>query len=210
MSSAGLAWQIHDEVLMRFLVTLLWRQRNIRECRIGTESEGANLFKARLHPMNPIAVPTWAAEMLRRDPHTELWQFHFRPAETKTAHEVRSILPRRLVPMLEEYLQHHRPVLLNGDAPCTLFLNREGRPLTLSQLTNLVGELTLRSCGRRVTPHLVRDSFAFYWLDNHPEDYLTISKMLWHRNINTTLRIYGARFDESHGLRRVEEWLDRQ
>jgi len=45
-------------------------------------------------------------------------------------------------------------------------------------------------------------------LEHHPEDFLTLSKILWHRNIKTTLQIYGANFDESHGARRVEQWLD--
>jgi len=52
---------------------------------------------------------------------------------------------------------------------------------------------------------------AVKWLEEHPEDYLTVSKILWHRNIQTTLRIYGRNFDESHGVRRMEAWLeDRQ
>jgi hypothetical protein len=55
---------------------------------------------------------------------------------------------------------------------------------------------------------LVRDILAFKWLEDHPEDYLTLSKDLWHRSIETTLEIYGCKFDESHGLRRVEKWLD--
>jgi hypothetical protein len=75
-------------------------------------------------------------------------------------------------------------------------------------VTELFSALTLRYKGRRVTPHIFRDIFAFRWLESHPEDYLTVSKALWHRDINTTLRIYGSRFDESHGVMRVEEWLD--
>ena len=77
-------------------------------------------------------------------------------------------------------------------------------------MVDVVSELTRRYKQRRVTPHLFRDILAFKWLDGHPEDYLTLSKVLWHRDINTTLRIYGCKFDESHGLRRVEEWLDRE
>ena len=73
---------------------------------------------------------------------------------------------------------------------------------------NLVGSVTLKYAGRRANPHLMRDIFALRWLEDHLEDYLTLSKILWHRSIETTIRIYGARFDESHGARRVEEWLD--
>ena len=33
--SVRTSWLVHDELLVRFLLTLAWRQRNIRECRIG-------------------------------------------------------------------------------------------------------------------------------------------------------------------------------
>ena len=46
------------------------------------------------------------------------------------------------------------------------------------------------------------------WLEQHPADYLTLSKMLWHSNINTTIQIYGSRFNESSGVRAMEAWLD--
>jgi hypothetical protein len=41
-----LALHVRDELLISWLVTLVWRQRNIRECRIGH-----NLFKAELPPL---------------------------------------------------------------------------------------------------------------------------------------------------------------
>jgi hypothetical protein len=125
-------------------------------------------------------------------------------------HEVRAILPHRLVPLLEDYLQHHRPILLRGPDPGTLFLNRDGLPLTTSLVDELVSNLTLHYGHRRVTPHVIRDIFAFWWLNDHPEELLTVSKVLWHGNLNTTVRKYGSKFNESHGLLRVEQWRDRQ
>ncbi len=200
-----LAFLVHDELLLYWLATLVWRQRNVRECRIGT-----NLFKAELPPLANIARPQWVEERLAVNPHDQFWQFYFREDETKTGHVVRSILPRRLVPLLEEYLQQHRSLLFRGSDRGTLFLNRADGPLTQHQVNDLVSTLTMRYKRRRVTPHLFRDIFAYWWLEHHPEDYLTLSKMLWHRDIKTTLRIYGGKFDESNGLRRVEEWLDRR
>jgi hypothetical protein len=50
------------------------------------------------------------------------------------------------------------------------------------------------------------DIVAYEWLRTHPEDFLTVSKLLWHRNLNTTLRIYGSRFDESTGVARMDDW----
>lgn len=202
-NSIEAAFLVHDELFFMWLVTLVWRQRNIRECQIGR-----NVFKAEIPALVDIAVPRWAQERLRANPREEFWQFHFREDETKTHREVRVILPRRLVPLLEEYLEHYRPLLLRGFDPTNLFLNRRGHPLDAHQFTSVVSNLTVRYGHRRVTPHLVRDIFAFYWLKHHPRDYLTVSKALWHADIDTTIRIYGSKFNESQALCQIEEWLD--
>lgn len=140
-------------------------------------------------------------EKLRANPREQFWQYHFREEETKNGREVRSILPRRLVPLLEEYLEQARPLLLNGTDPGTLFLNEDGARFKENTMIALVSKLTLRHGGRR-------DIWAYWWLSSQPEDYLTVSKKLWHRNIQTTLRIYGCKFDESQADCRVEESLD--
>jgi integrase len=203
VGSRAFALLVHDELLFSWLVTLVWRQRNIRECCIGS-----NLFKAEIPTLSKMAIPRWVQDRLRLNPHEQFWQIRFREGDTKTKHTVQCVLPQRLVPLLEEYLEHHRPILLRHTDPGTLFLNRNGRPLACYTLNVLVSSLTLRYARRRVTPHLIRDIFANYWLDYHPEDYLTVSKVLWHKDIKTTLHIYGRGYEESHGLRRVEEWLD--
>ena len=195
LNSVEAAFLVHDELLFSWLVTLVWRQRNIRECQIGR-----NVFKGEIPALVNLALPQWAQEKLRTNPREQFWQFHFNEDETKTHREVRSILPRRLVPLLEKYLNCYRPMLLRDPGGTNLFLNRKGDPLTLRELTRLVSNLTARYGQRRVTPHLVRDIFSFWWLKHHPRDYLTLSKMLWHTNIQTTVRTYGSRFDESHAL----------
>lgn len=210
LSAVQIAFLVHDELLMRWLITMVWRSRNVRECRIVCSGDGANLSKKELPLLANIAVPIWAQREWKLNPHQQFWQFYFRKDETKTGNEVRGIVPHRLVPLLEEYLEHQRSTLLRGRDPGTLFVNRKGTALTGTQLGLLISDLTLRYSNHRVTPHLFRDVLAFKWLEDHPEDYLTISRALWHRNIETTLQVYGRRFDESHALRRVEEWLDRR
>jgi site-specific recombinase XerD len=116
-------------------------------------------------------------------------------------------LPAELVALLEEYIKVHRPVLLKGSTdPGTLFLNSTGRAMSTNQIRGLVKKLSFEHTGVAVTPHIYRDIVAVEWLMSHPEDYLTVSKMLWHRNINTTIRIYGRRFDESTGVARMDDW----
>jgi len=201
------AWLAHDELLIRWLLTLPWRQRNLREARLG-DAATANIFFAELPPLVHIAKPEWVEAALRENPHQKFWLFHFRPDETKTGNDVHGILPRRLIPLLDDYLQHHRPKIVGPSDPGTLFLNREGGALNRQVLTQHVSQLTLDHAGRRVTPHIFRDIFAYRWLEDHPEDYLTLSKILFHRDIKTTLRIYGRNYDESNGVRRIDEWLE--
>lgn len=199
-----LAWLVHDELLLSWLVTLLWRQLNIRGCGLAN-----NLRKDEIPTLVIMALPQWTRDRLKTNPHERFWQFHFREKETKTKSEIRSILPRKLVPLLEEYLEHHRLLLVGDPDPGTLFLNRHGGPLTRDQVTALVSNLIWKYAKKRVTPHLFRDIFAYYWLDHNPGDYLTLSKMLWHKDIKTTISFYGGKFDESHALCKVEEWFDR-
>jgi integrase len=75
------------------------------------------------------------------------------------------------------------------------------------QVTTLIGNLTVRYAGRRVTPHHFRDAFALAWLEDHPEDYVTLSKALWHTTVEITLGKYGRNYDESYGLRKAAEWI---
>jgi integrase len=198
---------VRDALMIRWLTILPWRQRNIRECKLLPFSQGGNLWKEEI-PHSPIAKPRWAEEALRDNPHMLFWQFSFRPEETKTGNIIRSFLPSQLIRPLEEYIERYRPKFVKGDDPHALFLNQHGRPFNTRTLESLVWDVTYRYTGHRVNPHLFRDIFAVKWLDDRPEDYLTLSKILWHRNIQTTLRIYGRYFDESHGARRVEEWLE--
>lgn len=200
-----LASDARDELLMLLLVIMPWRQKNIRNCRVTGDSP--NLFEAPIGPFSTITRPDWVAEQERATPGARYWQIHFAPSETKMKNEVNAFFPSELVPLLKEYLSVHRPALIGKSVdPGTLFVSRVGRSMNISQINKLVANLASTHAGVPVTPHLYRDIVAFEWLQTHPEDYLTISKLLWHRNISTTLTIYGKRFDVSTGVARMDDW----
>ena len=204
------ALAVRDQLLIIWLLTQPWRQRNLRECKLLPREQGGNLFKSQISPLATIAKPPWARNALKSNPYEEFWQFYFREEETKTGRPVHSLLPKQLVPLLEEYISEHRPLLLKGNDPGTLFLNSEGNPLTIQSLKIIVENLTVRFAGRRVTPHLFRDIVAVKWLEKHPEDFITASRFLWHSNPSTLFKIYGRNFDESYAAQRMEGWLDEQ
>lgn len=200
-----LALMVRDQLLMQWLVTLPWRQRNIRECRISGPSP--NLFKGQLRTNIGIDKPSWVRETLKQNPNAEFWQFCFCKEETKTGNSLHCILPLKLIVLLEEYLSDYRKVLVHDSDPGTLFVKANGKAMEDKEVKNTVSGLTLRYGGRVVTPHLFRDIFAYMWLEKFPADYVTLSKLLWHRNINTTLNVYGARYNESSALCRMEDML---
>jgi len=203
----ALARLVHDELLISWLLALPWRQLNLRSCRIG--GKDPNLFKGPIPPLVNMAIPSWVQERIKANPKEPIWQFCFREVETKTGKARRGILLKLLVAPLEEYLEHYRPSLLYGCDSGTLFLNREGGELTTGQMSDLIQRITWKYTKHRVNAHLFRDIFVFWWLQHHPEDYLTLSKLLWHSNIQTTINIYGSKFDESAALCRFEEYFER-
>ena len=200
-----LALLVRDELMIRWLSVLPWRQRNLRECRVGGPTP--NLFRGPVPAITTIDMPQWAVEERKNNPNAEFWQFHFTAEETKTECTVDSLVPLQLIEPLEEYLSTYRTHLLRGNDPGTLFLNQHGTPMSTKQVTNVVSTNTLRYGGRRVTPHSFRDIVAFTWLKAHSKDYLTVSNMLWHANPNEVIRTYGSLFNESSGVCSMEAWL---
>ncbi|MDR5726232.1 MAG: tyrosine-type recombinase/integrase [Terriglobia bacterium] len=197
-----------EQLMIQWLLILPWRQRNLRECRIN----GAvpNLFKDKIPPFSEIDKPAWVVQEEAANPNAEFWQFRFSSNETKTHIAVNALLPRQLIGPLEQYLTEFRPHLLAGRNAETLLLNQAGKPMRADQVEKVIGHWTLRYAGVRTTPHLFRDAVAFRWLKEHPKDYLTLSKMLWHKSPQMVIQTYGARFNESSGVCAMEAWLDQR
>jgi integrase len=196
-----------EELLMRFLCTLAWRQRNLRTCRICGASP--NLFKAPIPRNVQITKPDWVKLEEQRNPGAEFWQFRFSSQETKAKRPVHSVLPHQLVVPLEEYLQLYRPKLAREDSE-VLFVKRYGGEFTASELTNVVETLTIRYRGVRVNPHHFRDIFAYAWLEANPDNLPGLSKALWHLSVDFTMRKYAARYNESSAVCAIEKWLERR
>jgi len=143
-----------DELIFRWLLILPWRSRNLRECRVGDENQGANLFKCELTPFSTAAKPDWVKQALRVNPHEKFWMFYFRKHEAKNGREVRSLLPEQLIAPLEEYLRDHRPALLgdNHEACSPLFPNGWGQPLSAMGLRAIVADHTVQCTGKPPPP----------------------------------------------------------
>jgi integrase len=194
------------EFMFRWYLVFPWRQRNLRECRVG--GPAPNLFKGKIPQISEIDKPDWVVEEEAINPDAEFWMISFAPDGTKTHIPVDLLLPRQLVAPLEQYLAIYRSALLDGKSSEMLFITPRGKPMRSDQIGKVIGHWTTKFASNRTTPHIIRDSVAYKWLKAHPKDYLTLSKILWHKNVQTTIQIYGARFNESSGTCAMEAWLD--
>lgn len=141
------------------------------------------------------------------DTDGKFWQVQFDDSETKAHNEIEMILPQKIAALLDDWVQVHRPLLVQGADPGTLLLNSKGRAMISSCMTRTVGELTLRYAGRRVSPHIVRDILIVGFLKDNPEQYELAAKILWHATPDMIRKRYGKNFDESFGAVAAERWL---
>jgi Phage integrase family len=139
------AWKAQMSLLIRLLVRIPLRQRNLREMKLG-------------HNLKRTADGRW--------------EIHFRGKELKVAmrqgreHEVRYLFPEELCGQLDEFLTIWRPYLLGQTVDCqVVFLNRQGQPLTSNHLCSMYTKAVYRVLGKYTTIHLARDAWASDYLD---------------------------------------------
>ena len=138
-SGRELAIMRQHELLMRMWTVLAWRQRNLREPTIGARADGANVFKEELDPLSKCAKAAWVIDAIKKNPHEKVWQVQFDDSETKSHNEIEMILSQDIGVLLDEWVQIHRPLLVHGADPGTLFLNSKGRAMSQSCMTRTVG-----------------------------------------------------------------------
>lgn len=190
------AMAIRNQLLVKWLTVLPWRADYLRKCRIGGQKQGGNLFKARIARNSMSIAPEWVKEALGTDPRHKFWHYLFRESETKRASTICGVLPKLLVPLLEEYVGLYRPFLVGCNDPGTLFVNDAGRPFNGRSFTKLVENLTERYVEQRVSPKLFRQAFAVAWLKSNPNEYFTLAKVLWHPRLSTVLEPRFVNLDE--------------
>ncbi len=88
---------------------------------------------------------------------------------------------------LKRYIQDGRPKLLRENKPTNaLFLNRSGGRLSTRSVSNILDKYAkLAGLERRVTPHVIRHTFATHLLDGGA-DLRTVQELLGHADLTST------------------------
>jgi integrase/recombinase XerD len=92
---------------------------------------------------------------------------------------------RRAVTAIRRYLADGRPLLDPQGRSPLLFVRTGGKPLTRQGFWKRLGERALAAGMRRVSPHVLRHSFATHLLDGGA-DLRAVQMMLGHSDLSTT------------------------
>ena len=118
------------------------------------------------------------------------YQFDFPPEETKTDRPLDVSVPTSLSLAFEQYLVHHRRILLRGRAHDQLWIGRWGRPVGYHHLGLRITELTKDALGVAVSPHLFRTAAATTIAAADPHHVGTATALLGHSHPKTAERYY--------------------
>jgi integrase len=118
------------------------------------------------------------------------YRIDFSEAEMKNHRPLETVVPHELIPVFEEYLTVHRPVLLGAAVEDHLWVASTGRAFKPKKLSDRISKVTRRLIGHSVSPHLFRDSAATTLAIADPEHVRVVAPLLGHSTPATAETYY--------------------
>lgn len=109
--------------------------------------------------------------------------------ETKNNVAIDQELPPQLVRQIQVYLRKYRLILLEGPEPW-LFPGENGGRRPNAGFGQQLSKFLAKEVGIVMTPHQFRHLAAKLYLDQHPDGFETVRRLLGHKSIETTMRNY--------------------
>jgi hypothetical protein len=210
--SVEVGWLYHDALIYLMNLANPHRSRNIREAAFDPRQQ-LNIFETNITTelLSHLKLPAWAKELRDKDPATRLLIGHWLESETKAGQEVWEIFPQDIRPVFKKYVENYRPLLLDalGSDASTLFLARNGRPLSEDTLLDLVKRTSVRhsASGKSVTVKSFRDLVGAHMLASGAT-VEEVAERLWNLDpYSTTAQHYVGAFDASDGVSALEDEL---
>jgi hypothetical protein len=121
----------------------------------------------------------------------EVWIMLFDGSEMKNGEPFEVPLPHDLTAPLERYLEHWRPVLLDGNTQTSrLWISAFGRPLRDDEIHYVVTRRTKQLFGVSMHPHLLRAALMTETAIRDPDHVGVASTLLSHRAPTSSSKPY--------------------
>jgi hypothetical protein len=211
LSELEAAWLVHDALIFMISVVNPYRSRTIREAKFHPRTR-LNIFETEITTelLSHLKLPQWAQELRDEDPKTTFTVFHALETDMKAGQELWQLLPQETAPLFKEYVQYYRPLILRTfqSNASTLFLARNGNPLTQKSLLNLVERNSVRHAkGKRMTVKLFRDLVGAHMLATGATVEEVANCLAQLDPYRTTARFYVGGYNASHGIAALEDEL---
>ena len=134
----------------------------------------------------------------------EIYYLELKAEETKNKLAEFDPLPAELTPYMDRYLNHYRPLLLQGNSSQAVWISGYHRRASKFRLSDRIRKATKEELGKAVNPHLFRDCVATSIADLSPKNTGMASRLLNHRSTKTTENHY------IHANRKLSalRWMD--
>ncbi len=102
----------------------------------------------------------------------------FKAEETKAHKPIEKQLPSSLTRSIQRYLEHYRPILLQGRSSDVFWINQYGAPLSYDGVNRRLAIVTKRKVKRTLRSHRFRHCAASYMAIEMPERAAAIPALL--------------------------------